>query len=125
VNLVTHLHLLENSWTFSPFSVAGNYNVYNLRGGGGSVTGAHCALSGEQQLRHGREASQDGPQSEANGPSEGHKTKPFTIYNNISAWCKTVSASKHQVMKLTRDMRVKTKWPIALLFGTKPPRATL
>jgi hypothetical protein len=25
------------------------------------VTGAHCASSGERQLRHGGEASQDGP----------------------------------------------------------------
>jgi hypothetical protein len=74
-----------------------------------------CTSSGELQLRHGGEASQDGPV---------HKTKQFAIFNYISAWYRAISTSKHQAMKLTRDKGVQTQWPIALFFGVNPPQAT-
>lgn len=111
--MVTPLHLLANSWTFSPFSDAGNYNVNDLRG-----VSDWCPLRVEW-----RTAAQTWRRSKSrrtNGPSEGHKTKPFAIFNNISAWCRAVSTSKHQAMKLTNDMGVKTQWQIPRRLQVEP-----
>jgi hypothetical protein len=78
----------------------------------GSPTGANSALSGERQLRPGAETSEDGPQSEANGPSEGRKIKPFAMFNNN---CVNVRAPSHEAQK---------RQSVALLRGTRLARAS-
>lgn len=42
-----------NSWTFSPYSASGKYNVCDLEGCAGSVTGVYCTLNDERELKHG------------------------------------------------------------------------
>lgn len=42
-----------NSWTFPPYSVSGKCNVCGLEGCAGSVTGVHCTVNDEHELKHG------------------------------------------------------------------------
>lgn len=86
-----------NSWTFPPYSVSGKCNVCGLEGCAGSVTGVHCTVNDEHELKHGSWG--EGGQVEADlkvkkptaplkDTTQNRIGSPDITLRNYTAWCK-------------------------------------